>query len=188
MIGAITAGLFSAGTPPVTNSYESIATFTVPLTAQANITFSSIPATFKHLQIRGIARTSTATGIGGFSIQLNGDTGANYAVHLLQGDGASAVAAAQTSTSDPYPAVAPGATAGANIFGAMVFDVLDYANTNKYKTIRALAGGDLNGSGQLRFGSTLWQNTAATTSIKLYDLNGGNLVQYSSFALYGIKG
>lgn len=187
MIGAITAGVFSAGTPPVTNSYESIQTVTLS-SSQANITFSSIPATFKHLQIRGIARTLTAGTIGGFSIQLNGDTGANYAVHLLQGDGASAVAAAQASTSDPYPAVAPGATAGASIFGGMIFDVLDYANTNKYKTIRALAGGDLNGSGQLRFGSTLWQNTAATTSIKLYDFNGGNLVQYSSFALYGIKG
>jgi hypothetical protein len=37
----------------VTNSYESIQTVTVS-TATPSITFSSIPATYKHLQIRGL--------------------------------------------------------------------------------------------------------------------------------------
>jgi hypothetical protein len=68
-------------------------------------------------------------------------------------------------------------------------DILDYANTNKYKTVRTLSGYDLNNAtyGALRSYSGLWMNTNAITSIKFY-ADGVNLAQYSQFALYGIKG
>jgi predicted patatin/cPLA2 family phospholipase len=76
---------------------------------------------------------------------------------------------------------------GANIFGAGVIDILDYANTNKYKTVRALSGHDNNGSGYVNFESGLWMSTSAITSIKLF--TAGNVyAQYTQFALYGIKG
>ena len=76
----------------------------------------------------------------------------------------------------------------ANSFGAYVVDVLDYANTNKYKTVRTLGGKDLNGSGQEGLYSNLWKNTNAITDITLKVVGGSNFVQYSHFALYGIKG
>jgi hypothetical protein len=69
----------------------------------------------------------------------------------------------------------------------MVIDILDYANVNKYTTIRVLGGADLNGSGAINLVSGLWMNTAAVTSF-LISADSGNLAQYSSFALYGIKG
>jgi hypothetical protein len=74
----------------------------------------------------------------------------------------------------------------APIFRASVLDILDYSNTNKYKTLRALDAGDSNGSGNMEILSNLWMNTAAITSITL-TLDSGNFTQYSSFALYGIK-
>jgi hypothetical protein len=48
-------------------------------------------------------------------------------------------------------------------------------------------GFDANGSGYVSLGSGLWMNTAAVTSIKLSPYSG-TFVQYTQFALYGIKG
>jgi hypothetical protein len=64
-------------------------------------------------------------------------------------------------------------------------DILDYKDTNKYKTVRDLSGLDANGSGGVEFGSGLWMNTAAINTLKVYAI--GNLVQYTQFALYGVK-
>jgi hypothetical protein len=84
-----------------------------------------------------------------------------------------------------YVAIYAGTSAAASIFGAGIVDILDYANTNKYKTLRALAGVDFNGSGRVGLTSGLWQSTSAINAITL---EGSSFVQYSSFALYGIKG
>jgi hypothetical protein len=81
----------------------------------------------------------------------------------------------------------PAATAGASMFSGEVIDILDYANTNKYKTTRLINGRDQNGSGFIWFNSGLWQNTNAITSLT-FTAQNGNYAQYSSFALYGIKG
>ena len=76
-----------------------------------------------------------------------------------------------------------------NIFGANVLDILDYANTSKYTTARILGGIDINGSGgNIRLDSGVWMNTAAVTSLTISPTTANNFVQYSSFALYGIKG
>lgn len=167
--------------PRITNSYESIQTVTVS-TAVSSITFSSIPSTYKHLQIRGIAKWGTA--YTGYSrIQFNSDTGANYTQHRLEGSGSAASAAGYTGETSSILGFNSDTQWGAN-----VTDILDYTNTNKYTTIRTLGGFDANGSGYIAFSSGLWLNTAAITSIVLQPSNGVTFVQYSQFALYGIKG
>jgi hypothetical protein len=169
-------------------AYDSIATSTVGSGGAATVTFSSIPSTYTHLQVRAIARgTYNLNASTALIMQLNGNTTVtDYATHLLDGNGSSA---SVYGAADDYPQGAiSNATAGANIFGAAIFDILDYTNTNKYKTIRCLSGNDNNGSGTLRFSSgALYSNTNAVTSITLSS-SGGNLAEYSSFALYGIKG
>ena len=72
-------------------------------------------------------------------------------------------------------------------YGAIVLDILDYANTNKNKTMRAIGGVDVNGSGVAEMWSGLYISTNAVNSINLYSYNGSNISQYSSFALYGVK-
>jgi hypothetical protein len=170
-------------------AYESIATITVPSGGAASIQFTGIPQNYAHLQIRGIARSTRSQTGDYIALQLNADTGSNYAYHGLTGNGstASAFGLATQTFMDVERAAAASATA--SVFGASVFDILDYANTNKYKTMRNLGGFDNNGSGEIFLTSGLWQNTNAVTTITLKTQGGtSNFAQYSTFALYGIKG
>ena len=173
----------------VVGDFESIATVTVGSGGAPYVEFTSIPGTFTHLQIRGIHR-STATTPGAFyaiKYQYNGDTGSNYTYHYIVGTGSAANAFAGTSQSDGWAGVCTSDGITASVYSAGVIDILDYANTNKYKTMRLLNGTDANGSGEAFFMSSLWMSTSAITSIKLYP-NTLNWAQHSHFALYGIKG
>jgi hypothetical protein len=163
-------------------SFESIETVTVGSGGAASISFTSIPQTYTHLQIRGIAKA--VNNEQGYFLQINGDTASNYTSHLLYGDGSSALAFANNS----WGGIDLASTSSSQ-FGPMVVDILDYTNTNKFKTVRSLGGVDNNGSGYINFFSGLWRNTNAVTSISIKEiLGGGNITQFSSFALYGIKG
>ena len=173
----------------VTNfgDFESIATTTLS-SSTSTITFSSIPSTYKHLQIRHLARTDRADVIDEIAIVYNADTtGTNYSFHQIVGDGGSA-SVYGGGNEEGLILLATGATATSSVFGVGVVDILDYANTNKYKTHRSLGGFDNNGSGRVGMSSGVWRNTAAITSIRLAPNNAANFVQYSQFALYGIKG
>lgn len=169
-------------------AYEPITSITIGATSVSSITFSSIPQTYTHLQIRVNARSTYAGTGDGYLLKFNGVGGTSYAYHLLIGNGSAATAAANTSVGYIVSGDLPAATETANIFGSLVVDVLDYANTNKYKTIRSLSGDDRNGSGSIRFISGLFMDTNAISSATLALLNSGNFAQYTSAALYGIKG
>lgn len=175
----------SAYIPP---SYESIATTTVGAGGASTITFSSIPSTYTHLQVRALARTDrTPTAYDYPAMRFNSDTGSNYGIHYLEGDGSSVISGGSTSLSSIYLSEITSAGATASIFGEFIVDILDYANTNKNKTTRLLGGYDKNGGGLMIFRSGLWLNTAAISTITIIPLTGPNFVQYSSFALYGVK-
>ena len=189
MIGAITAGLFDTAVAASTNSFESIATVTVGSGGASTVSFTSIPSTYKHLQIRAIARTSNPTTLDDTWVRFNSDSTSNYRSHQIRGDGASATAADLGSATYAVPFPVPGTSITSSIFAGGVIDILDYTNTNKNKTVRALSGYDANGSGNVFFRSSLWLNTSAITQIDLTWQNGlYSTPQYSSFALYGIKG
>jgi len=183
------AAIHGTGTPAVTNSYESIATLTGN-GSSGTLSFTSIPSTYKHLQIRGILREGSGGGSADtfLGLRFNGDTGANYALHYLIGDGSSASANGVGGWSWGYPAIATQNSAGANIYGAMVLDLLDYADTNKFKTARALSGDDRNGSGSITFMSSLWRSTSAVNQVDIYSKDGQAFSSLSTIALYGIKG
>ena len=169
--------------------YESIATTTVGSGGSSTVTFSSIPSTFKHLQIRAIARDASATNdVTSIKLVINSDTSSTYTRHILYADGSSVSSAYNATTGFCY---AGGVVQGgftANVFAANVMDILDYANTNKYKTLRNLSGADGNGSGQMTLVSNLWQSSSAITTLSFTSFSGSNFAQYSQFALYGIKG
>jgi hypothetical protein len=178
ILGILDSG--AAGGGGAASSYESIATVTVGSGGSGSISFTSIPATYTHLQIKGI--TSGGNAGYGCNIAFNSDTtSGNYKSHALYGDGSSAGVDVGVRTI--------GLVGTNNGFAGFVTDVLDYANTNKYKTTRSLNGSDQNGSGYLWFASVLWMNTNAITAITITTAGGTNTFnQYSQFALYGIKG
>ena len=189
MIGNILAGVYGDLAPQ--GDYESIATVTVGSGGSASISFTSIPSTYQHLQIRGIARASIADSADhNIVAAFNSDTThTNYRTHVLDGNGATASSGtAQIANFYAGAGLTPGNSSTASTFSGSVVDILDYTNTNKNTTVRTLNGFDTNGAGYARFGSSVWLNTAAITSIDISLRTGTSFVQHSSFALYGIKG
>jgi hypothetical protein len=180
--------LASANYPRVTNSYESIATVTVGSGGSSAISFTSIPQTYTHLQLRAIGRSTGSDAAGYWQVKINSDTGGtNYTEHYIAADGSTVSASGAGDVGIASYGVMAGGTASSGVFGANVLDILDYSNTNKYKTLRYLSGYDNNGSGRMRYGSNLWKNTNAITQLDIKEYFSG-YAQYSSFALYGIKG
>jgi len=167
-------------------AFESIATAT-GTSSSGTITFSSIPSTFKHLQIRALIRTDEAGATEtNCYLQVNGVTSSSYAYHWLRGNGTAAAAAGAATQTITFPANATGASAAASTMGVFIADILDYGSTTKNKTFRYFSGYDLNGSGEVRVASGLFNLTNAITSIEL-KTSAGNWTTASSFALYGIK-
>jgi hypothetical protein len=175
---------FLAGNPRfIQDAYESIATVTVGSGGQSTITFSSIPSTYKHLQLRWFSKNTVSDY--GLRAQFNSDTGSNYNFHYLYGNGATIASGA--SANETYAILGQPSDTTTSVFGVGTVDILDYSATTKFKTTRTLSGYDKNGADSiLVFHSSAWRNTAAINSIYLYH-STGNFAQYSSFALYGIK-
>jgi len=172
--------------------YESIASVDVGSGGSSSVTFSSIPSTYAHLQLRWLGRTNESGSYPDFYAKVNGSTTAGdyYYLHYIQGDGSTANAGASNGTAGIYIGRMAGSGATSNVFAVGVCDILDYANTNKNKTFRSLTGYDNNGSGDIVLLSGLYIKTTAISSIELIPANnaGKSFQQYSSFALYGIKG
>jgi hypothetical protein len=169
-----------------TDGFFQIATTTLNTTA-SSITFSSIPQDYTHLQIRYLARgTVSATGVG-LRTRLNNDSGSNYSTHQLYGDGSSVATNGNGNQTELAVGGMSAASAGSGIFGVGIIDILDYNNTNKYKTFRAIDGRDINGGGLVLIESGNWRSNNSISSILFY-LSSDNFAQYTSFALYGIKG
>lgn len=182
ILGIIASSFRSAAGPQ--GAYDALATVTLS-TSTSSITFAGIPSGYKHLQVRALAR-NTSNSITAY-ITFNSDTGANYTLHRLVGTGSGASAGGFTGQNSfimSYFVASSSYTSG--VFGAGIIDILDYTNTNKYKTIRALNGVDNNGSGSLALNSSLWLNTSAINSLTITS-DGTSFAQYSSFALYGVK-
>jgi hypothetical protein len=174
-----------------TNNFTSIATATVDSSGASSITFSSIPSTYTHLQIRGIAKDSRGSYGDDYTyMQFNGDSGNNYSTHRIRGDGSSAFASASINASK-ISFIDIAGNGASNIFGVFIIDILDYANTNKNKITRSLSGVDVNGTvngygGPLDFTSGAWYSTSAINSIT-FTCGTPNFLQYTQFSLYGVK-
>ena len=168
-----------------TASFESIATIT-DSGGTANITFSSIPSTYKHLQIRAVAFQNLGNDWRGVTMRFNGDSGNNYSAHQLSSGGSSISSGGNANTNGMYPVAA--GWSSPNFPGVAVIDVLDYASTTKNKTMRFLSGIERNTTpSDIGFGSGAWYNTSAITSIT-FTVNADNFTSGTRFALYGIKG
>lgn len=188
VLGAL-VGSFASG--PAPGSYESIATVAVAAgTSSANITFSSIPSTYTHLQVRMIHRSVSSNVYNAwFTARLNGDTATNYSSHGMYGNGSSVATGGSANVTVLDGFSRPGADAGDTFYGVHIVDILDYANTNKYKTVRHLGGADISISTtrlDVAIYSNNWRSTSAINEITFIG-NQGAFTEYSHFALYGIK-
>jgi len=167
-----------------TTSYQSIATATVGAGGATSVSFTSIPSTFTHLEIR--ATLVNASNFYSIKLRFNSDSGANYNYSQLfsynptngGGDGPG---------TDTGALVGIGAKNSASYSSAMVAKIYEYAKTNLYKRVVGWGGVDGNGTGQTKLTYVYWANTNAITDIYCY-ADGSTMNQYTQFALYGIKG
>jgi hypothetical protein len=171
----------------VAGDYELIST-TVLTGTEATVTFSNLgdySSTYKHLQIRIVARTDRSGESNDFALlRINGDTGSNYRSHFLYGNGSSVFAGDSASTGILAFRLAA-ATSTANTFGAIVLDILDPYSTTKNKTVRYLGGST--SLAEIHIGSGARFNTETTNTISLTG-GVGSFISGSRFSLYGIKG
>lgn len=156
--------------------------------SQANVTFSSIPQNYSHLQIKVYGASAGAVGADALWMQFNGDTAANY-------DYQQVIYNFQTSASGGGVAQANGLLAGylvgtsgpANPAAQEVINVLGYTGAFR-KTAQATGGnqsGTTTGSMAAFTAFSDWHSTAAVTSIKLY-LNTGPFANGTVVSLYGL--
>jgi len=165
-------------------AYDLLETTTLTSSA-SSVTFSGLGSysNYAHLQVRYTMRLDSAFDGGTLLYRLNSDSGSNYARHQLIGSGSSVLSQASTTFNQAGYGIGGGAPA--NIFGTGVIDFLDFSSTAKNTTLRSLSG-RVGAADSILLTSSLWNNTAAVTSLELYASN--DLVSGCRFSLYGIKG
>jgi hypothetical protein len=161
--------------------------------AAASWSKTSIPSSYDHLLLKVSARTDTAAHLGNLMLRFNSDTGTNYSQTLLYANTSTPASARSTGlTSIYYGPTVGGASILADTFGAIKIWIPNYANTANFK--QASIDGVIennsttNAQWNLHVAAGLWSSTAAINAVSLTDLAGGNLVQYSTFTLYGVTG
>lgn len=166
-------------------TFKLISSVTVGAGGAASIDFTSIPSTYTDLVIKYSCRGDAATTDRGMFVRLNGDTGSNYTYKFVRGDGSSA-GSGGTTTTFLYFGNFDAATSTANTFGNGEFYIPNYAGSTQ-KSVSSDSVSENNAtSAWTTLAAGLWTGTAAINAITLY-AESGNLVQFSSAQLYGIK-
>jgi hypothetical protein len=156
------------------STYEPIATQTLG-SDTATVTFSSISGSYTDLIL--VVNGGLASQ-GAMQIRFNSDTGSNYSITRMYGDGS-------TATNDVFinqTSLDLGFLQG-NLNNNSIIHVMNYSNSTTNKTV-------LNRWNTPAYAAAvvgLWRNTAAITALSIYNSTGINLKSGTSFTLYGIK-
>ena len=164
-------------------TYEAIATVEVGSGGAADIEFTSIPATYTDLLVKVSAR-STDGNWQGMYMRLNGAT-TNYSSIYLDGTGSS-VGSGVITTTGLYVSTIGGTNTTSSTFTNSEIYIPNYTSSNN-KSLSADGSAENNATAAyLNLIANLWSDSAAITSILLYSA-AGNIAQYSTATLYGIK-
>jgi hypothetical protein len=167
-------------------AYEQIAT-AYGTGSSATILFSSIPQTYKHLELRVVGRLTDPNGWESFALSING-AGMTKG-HTLYANNGERISEANFYNSQIVSSLTS-ANANANSFGAGILTFLNYSNTATNKTIRIFTGrhAPTSDGNFIQLSSKFVNATAAITSIQLDGWNGAFWNTASRVSLYGIKG
>ncbi len=157
---------------------------------ETSITFSSIPASYTHLELR--ATCATTTNNSGFTdtiyARCNGDTGNNYDWTLLgsYGGGTSFGGGAATTAQMGLGFASANGTSGvAGKFASTIAIMNNYLNTAHSKWFNNQTSGYQGNVGILQATSGgVWNSTAAVTQIDVLLLGGVQFAVGSEFWLY----
>ena len=164
-------------------TYIKIASNTVGAGGAANVTFSSIPATYTDLVLKASARSTVAEDT--FGIRFNSDSGSNYPYRGLEGNGSTPRSFSGTNTLVGLGRMSQSSFT-ASTFGNNEFYIPNYTSSN-YKSVSIDAVNENNATTAIaELAAGLWNSTAAISNIQVIP-SSGNFAQYSTFTLYGIS-
>jgi hypothetical protein len=159
-----------------TPTYEPITTVTAT-GGNSILVMSSIPQTYTDLVLTVNGNNSVDDE---FQLRFNSDSGSNYRVLFLYGDGSTANAAEYITTTF---AQMGGIYATGTRTGSSFINIGNYSNTNVHKTVVNVA----NSGSYLQFRTNTWRSTAAITSIDAFLGSSATFTNPTTFSLYGIK-
>lgn len=159
-------------------TYEPIATTTLGAAA-ANITFSSIPATYTDLRL--VLVTKPTPNNASITIRVNNLTNNIYSYTNLTGNGTTASSGSSTSTN----LFNWGTAFNTAQFQLLTVDFFSYAGSTN-KTALATLSRDLNGSGSITSWVGMVATTSAITEIDIDCSTSNNMVIGTTATLYGI--
>lgn len=153
----------------------------------ANITFSSIPGTYRHLLILWQGACSNVSGALTLQCQFNADTTTNYDWIQNTFGGTGIAASADSGTGGALiDCGAVGGTTSTGTTGGRI-EIHNYAATTLQKTLLALSTvKNANTAGNIFWKASggHWRSTAAITSVKVFP-SAGNLITGTTMTLYG---
>lgn len=165
------------------STYEPIQSYTI--TGSPNtVTFSSIPSTYTDLVVVCSARANYADTIGIMRIRFNGDTGSNYSMTQMYGNGSSGTSARVSNQTSFGLEYISGNTATSGVFSPVILQVQNYSNATTYKTMLSRTN---DAAVRVVAQVGLWRSSSAITSIAIDEVLGTNYAVGSTFTLYGIK-
>lgn len=178
------AGADPAWAPAAGGGAVSLISEVITSGSAANVTFSSISASYRDLEIRVRGRGTDAGADQPVRIRFNGDTGANYDYQQLFAQGGTTTAQGALTTSILVGQI-PCAGSTANFSGLAILNVGDYRGTTFYKNLVCISGENRTGTAQRgMLTSGQWRNTAAITSVEVA-MGAGNFVNGTVVSLYG---
>jgi hypothetical protein len=165
---------------PIT--YEPIATTTLG-SAAATVTFSTISGAYTDLVL--VTNLKTTTTSQEVTVKINNDTGSNYSLTNLRGDGSTA--ASLRRSSQTVGNISKEISPNTAFEFVSVSTFMNYSNATTYKTwlSRNNRASASNAPGTEALVG-LWRSTSAITELVI-GLTGGNFDTGSTFTLYGIK-
>lgn len=175
-------GVIDSSKLKITGIFDSIATSSP--TSGTTVTFSSIPSTYQHLQLRLLIVAPSGTN----RIQFNGDTSsANYSVQW---------GPYTTGNNGPfYDQYGPSVYAGFPYQGQsqtgtpqfIIMDIHNYASSSIKKTVQMYYGAGFTGSTGQQFVGYVEGAWLSTNAINSITISSGTYASGTKLALYGIK-
>lgn len=192
-LGAAKAGMMAAAGTAVEADFEALFSYVVPSdTSSYTLTSAGSAKAWTEYQdlfmISQVRETTGGTASGGVIAQLN----AASSVYRIEYEFAYGTYGSHTSTAlreDNNGARLDSCTRDgthADEYGAAITTFADI-NSGRWKAVLNWGGVDVNGAGAIGLITTMWENTAAVTSIVIGPSSGANLMAGSRFDLYGIR-
>lgn len=186
ILGTIASSFEPAG------DFYSISTISITNSSTNNVTFSNIPQTYSHLQLRALIMSQSDEQYYYMTFNNSAIPGSSYVDQGIGGTDNNSIDAFSYANAGAMAILGRGGGTNPTYPGYCVIDIVDYTATNKYKVARGIntvvRANTTNPKAELYFRSGMYMSTNAITAITVTNANGGYFVSGNKLMLFGIKG